>query len=102
MMIGLLMLANATGKPNIEQGSTWQEYVAAMNKYTVTRHIIWFGLGCVLAGIIMYFDYQIYGNFSVILYIMLLFLLVGVRILVQSSWSVRWEIANQEIQPRNR
>ncbi len=61
MFFGILMLANATGKPEIEQGSSWLQYFADMNKSFIGPHALWFGLGCVLAIVVAWFDYKIYG-----------------------------------------
>jgi len=80
MIMGLLMLSNATGKPSIEFGSSWLDYIQAMNKYFFIRHLIWFGIGCVLAAGIMYVDYRAYGRYIGIAYIIVIALLVAVLV----------------------
>ena len=69
MIMGLLMLSNATGKPDVEYGSNWLDYIQAMNKYFFTRHMIWFALGCAVAAGIMYIDYRAYGRYIGLAYL---------------------------------
>lgn len=80
MIMGLLMLSNATGKPDVEHGSNWLDYIQAMNKSYFNRHLIWFALGAVVAGIIMYVDYRAYGRFIGIAYIAIIALLIAVLV----------------------
>ena len=80
MIMGLLMLANATGKPNIEFGSNWLDYLQAMNKSFIVRHLIWFVLGSAVAGAIMAVDYKAYGRYIGIAYIAIIALLIAVLV----------------------
>lgn len=103
MVMGLLMLSNATGKPDIAYGdSSWLDYVDAMDKDVLIKHLIWFALGCVLAGIIMYFDYKVYWQFANLAYIVSLILLICVIIFGEEQYGqIRWEIGigDTELQP---
>lgn len=78
MIMGLMMLSNATGKPDVEYGSNWLDYIQAMNKTFFTRHLIWFALGGAVAGAIMYVDYRAYGRYIGLAYIAILALLLAV------------------------
>ena len=80
MIMGLLMLANATGKPDLEYGSNWLDYIQAMNKSFFTRHLIWFALGCAIAAGIMAVDYKAYGRFIGIAYFVIIGLLIAVLV----------------------
>lgn len=80
MIAGIFMLANATGKPSVPEGSSWLQYFADMNKAEVGRHALWFGLGCVLAVIVAWFDYKLYGNLSIFIYVASLIMLLAVVI----------------------
>jgi len=80
MIFGLLMLANATGFPETPEGSNWLQYFADMNKSFIGKHALWFGLGCVLAVVIAWFDYRIYGELSIFLYALALIMLMAVVI----------------------
>jgi len=80
MIMGLLMLANATGKPGIEFGSNWLDYIQAMDKSFIVRHLIWFILGCAVAGAIMAVDYKAYGRYVGIAYIAIIALLIAVLV----------------------
>lgn len=80
MVMGLLMLSNATGKPDVEYGSSWLDYVQAMNKAFFTSHILWFSVGAVVAGVIMYVDYRAYGRYVGIAYIAIILLLIAVLV----------------------
>ncbi len=78
MFFGILMLANATGKSDLPQGSTWLQYFADMNKDLIGKHALWFGMGCVLAFVVAWFDYKIYGELSIFLYALALLMLISV------------------------
>ncbi|MBN2880284.1 MAG: rod shape-determining protein RodA [Clostridia bacterium] len=80
MLMGLLMLANATGKPGIEFGSNWLDYIQAMDKSFIVRHLIWFVLGCAVAGGLMAVDYRAYGRYIGIAYIAIIALLIAVLV----------------------
>ena len=100
MIMGLLMLSNATGKPGIEYGSNWLDYIQAMNKYFFIRHLLWFGIGCVLAGAIMYVDYRAYGRFVGIAYIVVILLLLVVLVFGDDVYGQkRLSVGSQEVQP---
>ncbi|MEX1377043.1 MAG: FtsW/RodA/SpoVE family cell cycle protein [Eubacteriales bacterium] len=100
MAMGLLMLSNATGKPGIEYGSNWLDYIQAMNKYFFIRHLLWFGIGCVFAGIIMYVDYGAYGRFAGLAYIVVIGLLLVVLVFGEDVYGQkRLKVGSQEVQP---
>lgn len=100
MILGLLMLANATGFPDVEEGADWLQYVASMNTFFILRHIMFFLIGCALAGVIMAFDYRIYGELSWILAAIAVFLLISVRLFGMKVYGqYRFEIFGQEVQP---
>ena len=80
MFFGLLMLANATGFPNTPEGSNWLQYFADMDKSYIGKHALWFGIGCVLAVVVAWFDYKIYGQLSIFLYALALMMLLAVNI----------------------
>lgn len=80
MIFGLFMLANATGFPKTAEGSNWLQYFSDMNKSFIGKHALWFGLGSVLAVVVAWFDYKIYGSLSVFLYALALIMLMAVVI----------------------
>ena len=86
MVFGLLMLSNATGFPDTPEGSNWLQYFADMNKSYIGKHALWFGLGCVLAVVVAWFDYKIYGELSVFLYALALLMLLAVVIFGQDDY----------------
>ena len=77
MIFGIFMLANATGKPEVEEGANWLQYFSEMNKFFIGRHALWFGLGCVLAIIVAFFDYKIYGELYIFIYGLALIMLLS-------------------------
>ncbi len=101
MFFGILMLANATGKSSLEEGSTWLQYFADMNKSYIGRHALWFGIGCVLAFVVAWFDYKIYGELSIFLYALSLLMLMAVVIFGTEQYGQkRLEITSTiEVQP---
>lgn len=80
MIMGLMMLSNATGKPDVEYGSNWLDYIQAMNKSLILKHLIWFAAGGVAAAVIMYIDYRAYGRFIGLAYIAIIGMLVAVLV----------------------
>ena len=101
MFFGILMLSNATGKSNLPQGSTWLQYFADMNKSYIAKHALWFGIGCVLAVVVAWFDYKIYGELSIFLYALSLIMLMAVVIFGTKQYGQkRLEITDSfEVQP---
>ena len=101
MFFGLLMLANATGFPDSPEGSNWLQYFADMEKSSIGRHSLWFGLGCVLAVIVAWFDYKLYGELSIFLYALSLIMLLAVVIFGTDNYGQkRLEITDSiEVQP---
>ncbi len=100
MVMGVLMLANATGKPTAPEGSDWLQIVASMNKSTVLRHMLWFAIGAIAMVVVMRFDYRLYGEAWLIIYIFAILLLVAVRLLGKEQMGqYRWEVGSIEIQP---
>ena len=101
MFFGLLMLANATGFPDSPEGSNWLQYFADMDKSSIGRHSLWFGLGCVLAVIVAWFDYKLYGELSIFLYALSLIMLLAVVIFGTDNYGQkRLEITESiEVQP---
>ena len=101
MFFGLLMLANATGFPDSPEGSNWLQYFADMDKTAIGRHSLFFGMGCVLAGIIAWFDYKLYGELSIFLYALSLIMLLAVVLFGTDNYGQkRLEITDSiEVQP---
>lgn len=100
MVYGTLMLANATGFPEVPEGSNWLQYFSNMNKDTIGRHALWFALGCVLAIIVAWFDYRIYGRLSMFIYVISILLLMVVLIFGEEQYGQkRLEIGTFEVQP---
>jgi rod shape determining protein RodA len=101
MFFGLLMLANATGFPESPENSNWLQYFADMEKSSIGRHSLWFGLGCVLAVIVAWFDYKLYGELSIFLYALSLIMLLAVVIFGTDNYGQkRLEITDSiEVQP---
>ncbi len=100
MVFGLLMLANATGFPETVEGSTWLQYFADMNKFFIGRHALWFGLGCVLAVIVAWFDYKIYGELAILIYAVALVMLIAVVVFGEKVYGQkRLQLGPIEVQP---
>ncbi|MCK5129742.1 MAG: rod shape-determining protein RodA [Clostridiales bacterium] len=100
MIFGIFMLANATGKPEVEEGANWLQYFSEMNKFFIGRHALWFGLGCVLAIIVAFFDYKIYGELYIFIYGLALIMLLSVVIFGEDVMGQkRLEIGPIEVQP---
>ena len=100
MIAGILMLSNATGKPSVPQGSSWLQYFADMDKDIIGKHALWFGLGCVLAVIVAWFDYRLYGNLSIFIYALSIIMLLAVVIFGDEQYGQkRLEFGDYEVQP---
>lgn len=68
VVIGLAMIANATGKPTAEKGAGWLEVLSSMNLKTTLLNGLWFLLGLGLIAVVLMFDYELFGRLSVIIY----------------------------------
>lgn len=100
MIMGTLMLANATGKPQVPEGSSWLQYFADMYKGTIAKHALWFAVGSVLAMIVAWVDYKLYGELSMILYVFAVMLLMMVIIFGKEQFGQkRLEFGSIEVQP---
>lgn len=100
MIMGTLMLANATGKPQVPEGSSWLQYFADMYKGTIAKHALWFAIGSVVAMIVAWVDYKLYGEFSILLYVVALLMLLMVVIFGEDQMGQkRLEFGNIEVQP---
>ena len=100
MVVGVFMLANATGFPTAPEGSDWLQVVSSMQKGTVLRHMLWFAIGTIAIVFVMRIDYRIYGEAWLIVYIVALLLLVAVRFLGKEQMGqYRLELGSIEFQP---
>jgi rod shape determining protein RodA len=100
MIYGTLMLANATGKPQVPEGSGWLQYAAAMNKYFIVRHALFFALGVVAAAVVIYLDYRIFGQLWWVIYGFVIAMLIGVLLFGTEVYGQkRWDIGPIEVQP---
>ncbi|NLG37337.1 MAG: rod shape-determining protein RodA, partial [Clostridiales bacterium] len=79
--IGILMIANATGKPIAEEGSGWLEVITSMNLKPTLLNGLWFVLGIGLVAVVLMFDYEVYGRLSPLIYWANIALLAAVLIL---------------------
>jgi rod shape determining protein RodA len=68
VVTGILMIGNATGNPDASLGDGWRQVVASMNLQYVLLTGLWFLVGLVAAGVIVFFDYHSYGAASKIIY----------------------------------
>jgi rod shape determining protein RodA len=68
VVIGLAMIANATGKPTAEKGAGWLEVLSSMNLKTTLYNGLWFLLGLGLIAIVLMFDYEMFGRAAGFIY----------------------------------
>lgn len=79
--VGLIMIANATGKPIAEEGSGWLEVITSMNLKSTLLNGLWFALGVGLVAVVLMFDYEVYGRLSLLIYWANIALLAAVLVL---------------------
>ena len=99
--IGLLMIANATGKPKAEEGSGWLEVIASMNLRTTLLNGLWFLLGIGLVAVVLMLDYEIYGRLSPLIYWANIALLAAVLVLgaVRNNAQSWFALGDRAFQP---
>lgn len=68
VVIGILMIGNATGNPEVSLDSGWRQLLASMDMSLVFNTMLWFVIGLVAAGVVFFFDYHSYGEASRIIY----------------------------------
>ncbi|MDD4796988.1 MAG: FtsW/RodA/SpoVE family cell cycle protein, partial [Eubacteriales bacterium] len=89
-VIGTLMVGNATGAGG-DSGSDWRGILASMRTNTVRLHVTWFITGVLLAGVVVFFDYYLYGEAEKLLYwttvaLLVLVLIAGKTVFGATSW----------------
>lgn len=90
---GLFMVANATGNPPLDEELSLADKLGQMSWYYVRLNAMWIGLGIVAAGVVICFDYHLYGRLWKLIYwfstglLALIFILGTVRKGAQ-SWFI--------------
>ena len=64
----VLMIGNATGNPEASLDDGWRAIVASMNMTYPLQTVMWFAIGILAGGIVMFFDYHAYGEASRLIY----------------------------------
>lgn len=99
-IIGTLMVGNATGSNNTGNND-WRSILSSMNTHTVRLHVTWFLTGILLAGVVVYFDYYLYGEAQKLIYwgtvaLLVLVLIAGHTVFGATSW---FRLGNRGFQP---
>lgn len=94
-VFGALMVGNATGT-NTTGETGWRAVLASMNTNTFRRHCIWFATGIVLAALVVFFDYEVYGEMHLYIYGGAMLLMTLVLLLGDAHW---FNVGTMGIQP---
>lgn len=100
VIIGILMIGNATGNPEASLTDGWRQIIASMNMQYPLQTLMWFGIGLVAGAVVMFFDYHVYGEASRIIYWATIIMLGSVLLLgAVSNGTKGWLLKNGSIQP---
>jgi rod shape determining protein RodA len=102
VVVGILMIGNATGNPDAAVSDGWLQVIASMNKTSVLSTMLWFVVGVAAASLLIIFDYHSFGNVSMFIYwaanIMLAVVLVlGKTINGTQGWLMKGSIQPSEL-----
>jgi rod shape determining protein RodA len=99
VIIGVLMIGNATGNPEASPKDGWLQLIASMQLQYVLLTILWFVIGLAAGAVMMIFDYHIFGDASKYIYWgTVAMLLIVVAIGSVSSGTKGW-LTKGSIQP---
>jgi rod shape determining protein RodA len=102
VVIGVLMIGNATGNPDASPGSGVLQTIASMDLEYVLKTILWFFIGIAAAGVMMFFDYHTYGAAARIIYwctvgMLAVVILLGKTINGTQGWLMKGSIQPSEL-----
>ena len=99
VVIGILMVGNATGNPEASMSDGWRQVIASMNKTKTLLTVLWVLVGIIAAGVVIFFDYHTYGDAEKIIYWATVGLLLLVLIIGKVTNGTKGWLANGSIQP---